>query len=251
VTAIGGIRQNARQRRTATTPEIETLPLALFDLDNTLIGGDSDHLWGRFLVERGVVDGELYARENDRFLRAYEAGELDIHEFLQFALKPLADNAPDDLQRWRREFVSSGILPLVLPAARHLVERHRERGDTLVIVTATNRFVTQPIAELFDIPHLLATEPECVNGRYTGRCEGTPTFREGKILAIEQWLAAREDQLADASFYSDSHNDLPLLERVGRPVAVDPDPTLDAVARERGWPRLTLRAGPEPVTLNG
>lgn len=223
------------------------MALALFDLDNTLIGGDSDHLWGRFLVERGVVDGDLYARENDRFLRAYEAGELDIHEFLAFALKPLADNEPEDLQLWREEFVSSGIHPIVLPAARHLVEHHRRRGDTLVIVTATNRFVTEPIAALFDIPHLLATEPECRDGRFTGRCDGTPTFREGKILALERWLAARGERLSDAAFYSDSRNDLPLLERVGHPVAVDADPALEAVARERGWPRLTLRAGLEPV----
>ncbi len=223
------------------------MSLALFDLDNTLIGGDSDHLWGSFLVDRGVVDGALYARENDRFLRAYEAGELDIHEFLAFALKPLADNEPETLRRWREEFVGSGIHPIVLPAARSLVEWHRRRGDTLMIITATNRFVTEPIAALFDIPHLLATEPEWRNGRFTGRCDGTPTFREGKILALEQWLAERGEQLAEASFYSDSRNDLPLLERVSHPVAVDADPALEAVARERGWPRLTLRDGPEPV----
>ncbi len=225
------------------------MPLAIFDLDNTLLGGDSDYLWGRFLVDRGVVDGAHYSRENERFLRAYEAGRLDIDEFLAFALKPLADNDPDALKRWRAEFLETHIRPVLLPAAHALVGRHRDRGDTLLIITATNRFVTEPIAALFDIPCLLATEPEWLDGRFTGRHAGTPTFREGKIEALERWLTERGEALAPAHFYSDSHNDLPLLEQVSHPVAVDPDPVLDVAARERGWPRLTLRSGAQPQEM--
>ncbi|PWG61029.1 HAD family hydrolase [Spiribacter halobius] len=224
--------------------------LAIFDLDNTLLGGDSDHLWGRFLAELGVVDGERYERANERYLREYERGELDIDEFLAFALRPLAENAPEDLEAWRRRFVEERIRPLVLPAARQLVETHRARGDVPLIITATNRFVTEPIAALFGIEELLATEPEHANGRYTGRHRGTPTFREGKIHALEAWLAERDEPLEASTFYSDSRNDLPLLERVDRPVAVDPDPVLAETARHRGWPRITLRAGIDPQPLD-
>lgn len=224
--------------------------LAIFDLDNTLLSGDSDYLWGRYLVHRGIVDGERYERENRRFLEAYEAGELDIDEFLAFALRPLAENAPEDLEAWRRQFVEAHIRPIVLPAAQALVDEHRRRGDVPLIITATNRFVTEPIAELFGIGELLATEPEREAGRFTGRHRGVPTFREGKIHALEHWLAAQPRRPEATTFYSDSRNDLPLLERVDRPVAVDPDPVLDATARERGWPRLTLRAGERPQPLD-
>lgn len=225
------------------------MDLAIFDLDNTLIAGDSDHLWGRFLVERGVVDGAHYARENERFLKAYEAGELDIQEFLAFALAPLAANRPDDLEAWREAFVEEMIRPIMLPAARALIERHASAGDTLLIITATNRFVTEPIARLLGIPHLLATEPERRGGRYTGRAVGVPTFREGKITALRRWRAERPDVGTRTHFYSDSRNDLPLLEAVTHPVAVDPDPVLSEEAKRRDWPRLTLREGPEPAEI--
>lgn len=218
--------------------------LALFDLDNTLLACDSDYEWGQFLVDLGVLDREAYEAQNAAFYEQYKAGTLDIHEFLGFALRPLAAHAPGDLDRWHREFMSARILPAIGEASRRLVRGHLEAGDLCAIVTATNSFVTGPIAREFGVPHLLATDPERVEGRFTGRVAGTPCFREGKILRVEAWLAANGRRLADfgeSSFYSDSHNDLPLLERVTRPVAVDPDARLEAAARARGWPVISLR----------
>jgi HAD superfamily hydrolase (TIGR01490 family) len=217
------------------------MPLAIFDLDNTLLAGDSDYLWGVFLAERGIVDADHYERENERFYREYKEGRLDIHEFLRFALAPLARHAPSELAAWRDAFLVKKIDPIILPKARHLVERHRLAGDTLLIITATNSFVTAPIAARLGIPHLIATEPALRDGHYTGEVEGVPSFREGKVIRLEQWLEAHGATLAGSSFYSDSHNDLPLLERVDHPVAVDPDPALAAFAGARGWPILSLR----------
>ena len=217
------------------------MALAIFDLDNTLIGGDSDYLWGRFLVERGIVDGETYERENLRFYEEYKAGNLDILEFLRFSLGPLAENDPEQLERWRAEFVNQMIRPIQLPAAQALIDRHRQAGDTLIIVTATNRFVTEPIAALLGIPHLLATEPERIEGRYTGNVIGTPCFQGGKITKLKGWLADTGHTLEGSWFYSDSHNDLPLLELVDHPVAVDPDESLTRLARHHDWPVVTLR----------
>ena len=222
------------------------VPLALFDLDNTLLAEDSDHLWGHFLADRRIVDKAGHREQNERFRCEYERGQLDIDAFLAFALAPLAANEPSDLYRWRAEFVRDWIEPVIAPAARQLVEQHRERGDTLAIVTATNRFITEPIAERFDIPHLLATEPEIQQGRFTGRHIGTPTFREGKITVLAEWLAHDGLSMAGSTFYSDSLNDLPLLRRVDHPVAVDPDPQLAEAARTAGWPIVTLRAGERP-----
>ncbi|MFO8154512.1 MAG: HAD family hydrolase [Pseudomonadota bacterium] len=219
------------------------MSLALFDLDNTLLGGDSDHEWGQFLVDRGVVDGETYARTNDEFYADYQAGTLDIHAFLAFALKPLADHSLEQLQAWRAAFLAERIQPLILPAAEALVTEHRERGDTLVIITATHSFVTAPIAEHFGVDALLATEPEFRDGRYTGRVSGTPCFQEGKVTRLNTWLEEQGMGLRGSAFYSDSRNDIPLLERVEEPVAVDPDPALATHARDRGWPLRTLRAG--------
>lgn len=217
------------------------MSLALFDLDNTLLAGDSDYLWGRFLAAEGVVDGDHYERENQRYYDLYRAGELDIDEFLAFSLRPLAENPPQRLAALRLAFIEQAIRPIVTPAASALIERHRRQGDTLVIITATNRFVTAPIAELLDIPHLLATEPEMVGGRYTGRVSGAPCFQHGKLTHLQDWMAARDLDLRDSWFYSDSHNDLPLLERVSHPVVVDPDDKLARVAEARRWPALSLR----------
>lgn len=217
------------------------MPLALFDLDNTLLEGDSDHLWGEYLVEQGVVDADLYRRENDRFYRDYRNGHLDIFEFLGFALKPLSQHAPERLQRWRADFLAEKIEPIILPQARALVQRHRDQGDTLVIITATNSFVTAPIAERFGVDQLIATEPEQVDGRYTGKVCGTPCFQQGKVVRLQAWLTQTGQDLDGSSFYSDSHNDLPLLEQVSHPYAVDPDDILAEQARERGWPILSLR----------
>jgi len=222
------------------------LSLAIFDLDNTLLGGDSDYLWGRFLAERGVVDGDAYERENHRFYLEYQAGTLDIREFLAFSLRPLAETEPTRLAELRHEFMRERIEPIILPAARSLLAKHREAGDALLIITATNRFVTAPIAEALGVDDLLATDPEYRNGRYTGQVSGTPCFREGKVERLNQWLHRTGANLAESWFYSDSHNDLPLLELVTHPVAVDPDETLAAHAEQRGWPVLTLRRGVQP-----
>ena len=218
------------------------MALAIFDLDNTLLNGDSDYLWGVFLAEQGLVDGTLYERENERFYREYKEGRLDIFEFLRFSLRPLAQQPLDRLQGLHRQFMRDKIEPIILPAAEKLIERHRTAGDTLLIVTATNAFVTAPIAERLGVPHLIATEPERIDGRYTGNVAGIPSFQDGKVRRLETWLAEHGQDLAGSSFYSDSHNDIALLEVVERPVAVDPDPQLDAYARDRGWPVISLRA---------
>jgi HAD superfamily hydrolase (TIGR01490 family) len=222
----------------------DTVTLGLFDLDNTLLSGDSDYEWGQFLVDRGVLARGEYEAQNAAFFEQYKAGTLDIHEYLGFALRPLATHAPQDLARWHAEFMQSRILPMITPLARALVRRHLEAGELCAIVTATNSFVTAPIAREFGVPHLIATEPEALAGRFTGRVAGTPCFREGKIRRVDEWLGGmgkRLEDFADSHFYSDSHNDLPLLERVRRPVAVDPDPQLAAEAARRGWPVISLR----------
>ncbi|WP_018719324.1 HAD family hydrolase [Arhodomonas aquaeolei] len=226
------------------------MSLTLFDLDNTLLAGDSDHLWGEYLTEHGIVDAHSHAAANERFYADYQAGRLDIDAFLRFALRPLAEHPPEQLREWRERFIAEKIEPIVLPAARTLIDTHRRRGDTLVIITATNRFVTEPIAALLGIDCLLATEPEFREGRYTGGYVGTPTFRDGKIDALAAWRHRNGTEGLSTTFYSDSRNDLPLLERVDDPVAVDPDPALDAVARERRWRRVTLRDGPDPRPLD-
>lgn len=225
--------------------------LALFDLDNTLLGDDSDYLWGQFLVEQGLVDPDEYESANRRFYADYQQGKLDIAAFLAFSLKPLSEYPIKRLKTLRERFVSEKIAPLALPAAKALVEYHRARRDLLVIVTATNAFVTEPIAELFGVSHLLATRPEFRQGRYTGRFTGVPCFQHGKVTHLMEWLQDKEATLNSATFYTDSHNDLPLLEQVGHPVAVDPDPTLERAARERNWTILSLRRAPEPVRLGG
>jgi HAD superfamily hydrolase (TIGR01490 family) len=217
------------------------MALALFDLDNTLLDGDSDYLWGCFLAERGIVDAEGYAAANQRFYDQYVQGVLDIEEFLRFQLKPLAVHRRDQLEAWREEYLAAKIEPVVSMRARELVEQHRSRGDTLVVITATNRFITEPIAERFGIAHLIATEPELVRGEYTGNVSGIPCFREGKVARLNSWLESHDATLADSWFYSDSHNDLPLLERVSHPVAVDPDDRLRQHAKQSGWPIISLR----------
>ncbi|MCA1769180.1 MAG: HAD-IB family hydrolase [Halomonas sp.] len=217
------------------------MSLAIFDLDNTLLSIDSDHAWGEFLLEQGAVDPVAFRDANDRFLADYEAGTLDIHAFLEVALKPLAENSPEQLAAWHQQFMASKIEPHILPKGEELVARHRTRGDTLLIITATNRFITGPIAERLGIDDLIAVEPERVKGRYTGRVTGTPSYREGKVVRLEEWLSDKELSLDDAWFYSDSHNDLALLEKVDYPVAVDPDTTLREVAESRGWRIISLR----------
>lgn len=217
------------------------MALTIFDLDNTLLGGDSDYLWGQFLIQQGVVDKVSYQRENERFYLEYQQGTLDILEFLNFQLQPLAKFDLEQLHNWRAQFLREKIQPIILPAALDLIEDQRDKGNTLLVITATNRFITELIVQSLNIETLIATEPEMVNGRYTGRVDGIPCYREGKVQRLNQWLKTSGMNLASSSFYSDSHNDLPLLELVTYPVAVDPDDTLAQHAEMKGWPIISLR----------
>ncbi|MHB1331513.1 MAG: histidinol-phosphatase [Sulfuriferula sp.] len=222
------------------------MKLVLFDLDNTLLDGDSDFEWAQFLIEQGVLDSELYEARNQAFYEQYKAGTLDIHEFLDFQLKPLARHARAQLDAWHADYMLKKILPIMTSAAKVLVERELADADLVAIITATNSFVTAPIARAFGILHLIATEPEQINGTYTGRVAGTPSFREGKIVRLHEWLASLGktlDNFDQSWFYSDSLNDLPLLDLVTNPVAVDPDATLHEHAVQCGWPIISLRGG--------
>ena len=216
--------------------------LALFDLDNTLLAGDSDFEWAQFLIEKGVLDREAYEARNARFYEDYKNGTLDIHEFLAFQLKPLSRHRRSLLDSWHAEFMENRIRPMMLESAAKLIESHR--ADLCVIVTATNSFVTGPIAAAYGIKNLIATEPETRDGEFTGNPHGTPSFREGKVERLKSWLAGRGESLdsfESSFFYSDSLNDLPLLSIVTNPVAVDPDPTLRRHAENEGWPIISLR----------
>ena len=217
------------------------MPLAIFDLDNTLLAGDSDYGWGRFLVEQGMVDADAYERENQRFYEEYQAGRLDILEYLEFSLEPLRRIEPAELARLQRRYLADVVRPMITGASRELLDRHRKRGDILVIITATNDFITAPIARELGVEHLIATVAEQRDGRYTGHVDGTPCFQEGKVERLLAWLKQTGNNLAGSAFYSDSHNDLPLLELVKQPVAVDPDPTLADHAAALGWPQISLR----------
>jgi HAD superfamily hydrolase (TIGR01490 family) len=216
------------------------MSLAIFDLDNTLIGGDSDYLWSQFLTEEGIVGAE-HQRENQRFYDEYVAGTLDINEFLSFQLAPLAAHDMHTLLVWRKRFLEEKITPILLTSSEALIAKHQRNGETLLIITATNSFVTAPIAERLGIPHLIATEPEISNGQYTGNVSGTPSFREGKVERLNLWLKETGHNLNNSWFYSDSHNDLPLLELVTHPVAVDPDKVLAKHASDNDWPVISLR----------
>jgi len=217
------------------------MTLAIFDLDNTLIGCDSDHLWGDWLGEKGIVDAEHYKETNDQFYVDYQNGRLDIMAYLRFSLKVLADNDMAQLHFWREQFLAEKLDDMWLPKAAELVEKHRQQGHTLMIITATNDFVTAPLADRLGIEHLIATVAERRKEHYTGDIDGTPSYREGKVTRLQAWLESHDETLDGSYFYSDSHNDLPLLEQVANPVAVDPDATLEREARERGWPVISLR----------
>ncbi len=216
--------------------------LALFDLDNTLLSGDSDFEWAQFLIEKQVLDREVYEARNQEFFEAYKAGSLDIHEFLDFQLKPLSRHPREQLDQWHAEFMEEKVLPMISQKARDLVDSHDD--DARVIVTATNSFITWPIAREFGVENLIATEPEEVDGEFTGRVNGTPAFREGKVERLREWLKEHDlkwEVFEETWFYSDSLNDLPLLEIVSHPVAVDPDETLKEHALIEDWQVISLR----------
>ena len=219
------------------------MKLALFDLDNTLLNGDSDFEWSQFLIQIGVLDRELFEVKNLAFYEQYKAGTLDINEFLDFQLKPLSRHSRKTLDEWHQQFMQESVMPMITQPARDLVQQHLDAGDLCVIITATNSFVTAPIAREFGIEHLIATEPEHKDGEFTGRVAEVPCFREGKITRLNNWLGARNwtlDSFADSVFYSDSLNDLPLMCIVKRAVAANPDPTLRAHAELHGWQIISL-----------
>lgn len=217
------------------------MTLAIFDLDNTLIGGDSDTSWGDYLCSKGIVDIEEHTQRHADYYQDYLDGKLDIMDFLSFQLEILSQHDMPTLEAWRQGYLSELIEPMLLPKALALVEHHRQQGHQLLIITATNRFITEPIAKMFGIDELIATDPEVVDGRYTGKVEGVPSFAEGKVTRLEAWLAGSDDSLEGSWFYSDSRNDIPLLEQVENAVAVDADDALKAHAEKRGWKIMTLR----------
>jgi len=212
------------------------MALALFDLAD-----DSDYLWGAFLCDQGIVDSTHYARENQRFYEQYKQGSLDIHEFQAFSQQPLVDNDAVKMQQLRDQFMRERIRPVMNSASFELIAKHREAGDTLVIITATNSFITRPIAQAFEIEHLIATEPEIIKGKYTGKIAGIPCFQGGKVTRLTHWMNEHNMNMQGSWFYSDSHNDLPLLKEATHPVAVDADEQLLAYAKEQDWQIMSLR----------
>ena len=217
------------------------MALALFDLDNTLLAGDSDHAWGEFLCRRGLVEADSYRARNDAFYQDYLDGRLDVQAYQDFCQELLGRSEMAQLAAWHSDFMAEFIEPIILAKGEALVRRHQEAGDRVVIITATNRFITGPIAARLGVETLLATECGMENGRYIGRSVDVPCFQDGKVVRLERWLAENGLSLEGSWFYSDSRNDLPLLSRVSNPVAVDPDPILRAEAEARGWSVISLR----------
>ena len=218
--------------------------LALFDLDNTILAGDSDYNWSRFLIQEGYLDGAIHAEKNEKFYADYKAGTLDIFAFVEFQFKPLARNPRTVLNQLLKKYVEEVIKPMITEKARALVKRHQDEGDLIIVITATNSFITRPIAELFGIENLIGTDPEEKEGEFTGKVSGLPSFKEGKVTRLEAWLKGKNLSLAsfeNSYFYSDSHNDLPLMQKVTHPVAVDSDDVLSEYAKSKGWPQISLR----------
>lgn len=221
------------------------MKLALFDLDNTLLPIDSDHGWSQFLIDLGVLDRQAFESRNNQFYEQYKAGILDIYEFLDFQLLPLKNHPRKQLDQWHEQFMDQVIRPNIKPSALDLVTKHRDAGELCMVITATNSFITKPIVKEFGIEELIATEPEVVDGEFTGRVTGEPSFRDGKVTRITEWMKQRNqswDSFEGITFYSDSINDLPLLEKATAPVAANPDEKLLAIAKARNWPVLELFA---------
>jgi HAD superfamily hydrolase (TIGR01490 family) len=217
------------------------MSLAIFDLDNTLIGGDSDYLWGEFLCDIGAVDVKTHREKNEHYFQQYNLGTLDIHEYSEFAIEPLSRFSMNELASMHEQFITEKIKPIILDKAQQLIDKHKSQGDTILVITATSRFVTEAIANLYGIENILAIEAEIVDGRYTGKIVGIPTYASGKVDNLMLWLEQNSETLVGSSFYSDSHNDIPLLEVVDRPVAVNPNDALRVHAEDKNWPILDLR----------
>ncbi len=217
------------------------MTLAIFDLDNTLIGDDSDNLWGQYLVDQKLVDATDFAEKNEQFYQDYKTGTLDMDAWLHFSLAPLRNQPMAVLDAWHREFMRTVIQPVMLPKAAALIADHKARGHTLLIITATNVFITRPIAAALGIENLLGCEAEIANDMYTGKPIGVPSYREGKVTRLKEWLKEKDESMDGAYFYSDSQHDIPLLQLVDNPIAVDPDDTLRAKAQQSGWEILSLR----------
>ena len=217
------------------------MTLAIFDLDGTLLSGDSDYNWGQFLVEKGLVDVQVYKEANDRFFEQYQAGTLDIHEYLAFSLKPLTQFSKAEYEALHAEFMDVKVRPMMQEEASKLLKFHKDQGHFLLLITATNQFVTGPISAELGMDHIIAPVPEVINERYTGNVVGVPSFHEGKVTRLNQWLEETGHSMEGSYFYSDSRNDLPLLELVDHPIAVDADPILTQIAKDRGWPHISLR----------
>jgi len=217
------------------------MALAIFDLDNTLIGNDSDFLWGEFLVHNGYVNADEFAAQNTQFYEDYKNGNLDIFAYQRFALKPLSEQSMETLNEWHAQFMKTFIEPIILPKAQALVDKHKTKGDRVIIITATNTFITRRIGLRYGITELLGTNGEILNNRYTGEVDGIPTFQDGKVTRLNEWLEREGETLEGSYFYSDSHNDLPLLKIVDNPIAVDADEKLSHYAAKHNWPIISLR----------
>ena len=220
------------------------LQLAIFDLDNTLLNGDSDYNWSLFLIEHGVLDSDLYKERNEQFFKEYQSGNLDVFAYCEFQFKTLKDNPRELLDELRSDYVKKIINPMITKEAKDLVESHRKENHKLLIITATNSYITRPIADLFGIEDLIGTDLEELNGEFTGKVSGLPSFQEGKIIRLNSWLEKRGlifEELEKTFFYSDSMNDIPLLEKVSNPVAANPDEILEKKAIKENWPIIYLR----------
>ena len=217
------------------------MALAIFDLDNTLISGDSDHSWGEFLVSEQRVDAQQFKKTNDQFYADYVAGSLDILAYLEFSLQPLTEMSMAELAELHQRFMQQVIEPMQLDKAKVLLQKHRDAGDRLLIITSTNRFIVEPICHGLGVTELLATDAEIVDGRYSGKVDGIPTYKEGKVIRLNAWLKEQNETLEGSWFYSDSINDLPLLLEVDHAVAVDPCPALRETAEAKNWQIISLR----------
>lgn len=217
------------------------MALAIFDLDNTLIAGDSDHSWGEFLVDQNIVDRQLYKKMNDKFYADYESGCLDIFAYLEFSVEPLTKFSLQELDILHQQFMRDIIEPMKLDQAETLINHHRQAGDRVLVITSTNRFIVEPICKSLGINEIIATDLQIIDGKYTGKVDGTPTFKEGKVERFNQWLKEQNTNNEGSYFYSDSINDMPMLLEVAYPIAVDPDPALRKEAESRHWEIISLR----------